>query len=255
MIQLSKDNHPAAALFGGWPETLIWSCLQNVMGQLYVDDPERPASALALLGDFAFFAGAPNRELALFKPEGLTQNFIIMTPQNDAWAEMIESCWGEQAKKVTRYAFRKEPEGFDRTRLAGFAAALPAGYELKLIDEVLYHQCLGSDWSRDLVSLYPDYETYRRLGLGVVVLKDGLPVSGASSYASYLGGIEIEIDTQPEHRRRGLARACGARLILECLDRGFYPSWDAQNLWSAALAEQLGYHLERPYTAYEIRGY
>jgi len=85
-------------------------------------------------------------------------------------------------------------------------------------------------------------------------IKDGVPVSGASSYSSYRGGIEIEIDTKEEYRRRGLARICGARLILECLDRGLYPSWDAQNPGSAALAKQLGYRMEGTYTAYEAGG-
>ena len=79
-------------------------------------------------------------------------------------------------------------------------------------------------------------------------------VSGASSYTSYEGGIEIEIDTRKDHRRRGLAYACGARLILECLDRGLYPSWDAQNLWSVALAEKLGYHFDHEYAAFEVYG-
>ena len=64
--------------------------------------------------------------------------------------------------------------------------------------------------------------------------------------------MESEIDTRPDHQRRGLARACGARLILECLDRGLYPSWDAHTAASLALAEQLGYRLDHPYTAFEI---
>ena len=34
-------------------------------------------------------------------------------------------------------------------------------------------------------------------------------------------------------------------------EAGMYPSWDAQNLWSAALAEKLGYHLDREYVVYE----
>ena len=67
-------------------------------------------------------------------------------------------------------------------------------------------------------------------------------------------GIEIEIDTREDHRRKGLAYACGAKLILECLKRGLYPSWDAQNKWSVALAEKLGYHFDHEYTAYEITG-
>ena len=85
-----------------------------------------------------------------------------------------------------------------------------------------------------------------------MILKGNEPVSGASSYTSYKGGIEIEIDTKAEYRKKGLARICGAKLILECLKRGWYPSWDAQNLKSAALAEKLGYHFEHEYTAYEV---
>ena len=71
-----------------------------------------------------------------------------------------------------------------------------------------------------------------------------------SSYCVYAGGIEVEIDTHPAHRQRGLATACGARLILECLDRGLYLSWDAHDLRSVALAEKLGYHRGEPYPVY-----
>ena len=39
---------------------------------------------------------------------------------------------------------------------------------------------------------------------------------------------------------RGLATACGAQLILTALDRGLYPSWDAYDRRSVALAEKLG---------------
>ncbi len=100
---------------------------------------------------------------------------------------------------------------------------------------------------------FPDYDGYRSLGLGAVILKDNAVVSGASSYSRYLGGIEIEIDTKKEYRRKGLAYICGAKLILECLKRDLYPSWDAQNKASVALAEKLGYHYSHSYKAIEIQ--
>ena len=52
-----------------------------------------------------------------------------------------------------------------------------------------------------------------------------------------------------------MATICSAKLILECQDRGLYPSWDAQNLWPVALTEKLGYHFDHAYTAYEITDY
>ena len=79
----------------------------------------------------------------------------------------------------------------------------------------------------------------------MVILRDGVPVSGASSYSSYRDGIEIQIDTKREYRRKGLASISGAALILECLERGLYPSWDAQNKESVILAKKLGYHYDR----------
>ena len=45
----------AAPLFDGWEETLIWSCLQKVMGKLYANAPENPTAAMAIIADFAFF--------------------------------------------------------------------------------------------------------------------------------------------------------------------------------------------------------
>ena len=41
--------------------------------------------------------------------------------------------------------------------------------------------------------------------------------------------------------------------MLECLKRGLYPSWDAQNPASAALAKSLGYRFDREYPVYEVR--
>jgi predicted GNAT family acetyltransferase len=108
------------------------------------------------------------------------------------------------------------------------------------------------DWSRDLCSQFPTYEEYEKYGLGFVAVYEGKIVSGASSYTVYETGIEIEIDTKMEFRRNGLAIACASALILECLNRGIYPSWDAANKESVALSEKLGYHFDKEYVTYEV---
>lgn len=245
----------AAPLFAGWDETIIWSCLQKRMGSVFANSPEAPSSAMALLGDFCFLAGDPNSELILYKPAWCKQDFMIMVPHHEAWADRIRACYGEKAKKVTRYAMKKEPDVFDAEKLRAAVNALPAGYVMKEMDQDLFDRCKGIPWCRDWVSQYENYAAYQKNGLGVVILKDGEPVSGASSYSGYSGGIEIEIDTKKEYQRKGLAFACGAGLILKCLERNWYPSWDAQNWDSAQLAEKLGYHFDHEYAAYEIWGY
>ena len=240
-------------IFENWNETLIWSCLQGIMGEIHTNSAED--AAMAILGDCAFYAGNPSEELIRFKPESCEQDFIIMVPQNDEWAQLIEKFYGDKAKKVTRYAIKKEQDIFNTVELEQAILSLPDGYELKMLEEQEYNMCQNNGWANDLVSQYKDYDTYKELGLGVVALKDGELAAGASSYSTYNEGIEIEIDTREDQRRKGLAYACGAKLILECLKKGLYPSWDAQNQWSVALAEKLGYHFSHEYTAYEIMGY
>lgn len=252
MVYEVKDTERVSELLRGWQETLIWSCLQKVMGHLYTNSIEKPDSVMAILGDFTFFAGVPDRELVMYKPECCKQEFMIMVPQNEAWAELIEDCYQEKAKRVTRYAIKKEPDVFDKAALQRVVNTLSDEFTIKMMDEELFWRCKEIDWCRDWVSQYPDYDMYRKHGLGAIILKDGEPVSGASSYSGYLEGIEIEIDTKEEYRRKGLAYVCGAKLILECLERNLYPSWDAQNKWSVALAEKLGYHFDHEYAAYEV---
>lgn len=249
MVYELKQAKKAGSLFGGWQESLIWSCLQGVMGKIYVDSLENPVSAIAVLGDFCFVAGKPDMEIVRF---GLGyQDFIIMVPQDSRWEGLIESCKGSKIKKVIRYAIKKEPGIFDSKMLQEIASKVPDGYELITMDEPLFWHCREIAWCRDWVSNYDSYAAYEKHGLGVVIRKDGEPVSGACSYSGYEGGIEVEVGTKEGYRRKGLASICSAKLILECLGRGWYPSWDAQNKWSVALAEKLGYHFAHEYVAYE----
>ena len=238
------DWERLTALFDGWEETMVWSCLQGVMGRAMWN--EGVTAGLIASGDFCFLAGEPDRAL-LARAAG-----PILAPRTPDWHPLIEAYFGPRAIPETRYAIKKEPGIFDRRRLEALAAALPAGYELRLIDETMVPVLLAQAWSRDFCAAFDSPADCCRRGVGVAALYEGVPVAGAGSYCVYRGGIEVEIDTRPDHRRRGLATACGARLILECLDRGLYPSWDAIDLRSAALAEKLGYRRGDPYPVYWI---
>lgn len=255
MIYEIKDTNKISPLFGHWEETLIWSCLQGIMGKIYANDLTAPTAAMAVIGDFTFFAGEPCPELIAYRPPHCTQNFMIAVPQNKLWENMLTQFYGKKAKIISRYATKKEPPIFNKHHLEKIVASLPKQYTLSMIDSHFYKLCKSEAWSKDLVSQFSTYEKYRRLGIGVVISKDGLIISSASSYSRYQNGIEIEIDTRKEYRRNGFACICAAKLILECLKRNLYPSWDAHNKASAALAEKLGYHYSHAYTALEIWDY
>lgn len=87
MVYESGDIHKIETIFANWEETLIWSCLQNVMGKVFVTNKENPKSACAYVGCFMFFAGEPDKELVLNTGNG----FNIMVPQNELWARLIDN--------------------------------------------------------------------------------------------------------------------------------------------------------------------
>jgi len=246
MIYELNDTSTVQMLFDGWQETLIYSCLQRVMGKIYVTDLDNPQSAFAFVGDFGFFAGKPDRELVLSKPDG----FVIMVPQNETWANLIEECY-PNAKKVIRYAIKKDTK-FDEKILRKIAGSLPVGYTLRKIDSEIYDMCLQDPFIATFVLSFESKEKFLKLGRGAVIVKDGKIVSGASSYTRYLDGIEIQVITVKEERRKGLASVACASLILDCLEEGLYPSWDAKTMTSVHLAEKLGYEFDHEYVAYEV---
>lgn len=245
MIYELSDTSKAEHLFAGDCDSLIYSCLQGMMGgKIYVTDTEAPRAAMAFIAEFAFFAGEPDRELASFKPQGV----VGLVPPDERWSALIEECWPD-VTPVTRYAIKKDTK-FDRDKLEAIVASLPAEYKLQRIDGELYDACLKNEEFEDNVIHFASKEEFLALGRGFAILKDGVIVSAASSYTVYREGIEIQICTEEEYRRKGLASAACAALILSCLDDGLYPSWDAASLESVHLAEKLGYEFSHEYLAY-----
>ena len=50
MIYELEDTSKVESLFSGWDITLIYSCIQKVMGKVFVTDTENPKSAMAFVG-------------------------------------------------------------------------------------------------------------------------------------------------------------------------------------------------------------
>ncbi len=247
MIYELNEPSIAAPLFEDWPDADagIAACLDNVMGKIFADDTERPKSAMAVVGVFAYFTGEPNIELLRARPD----RWMVVVPRNEAWEELIENNF--PAFKRIRYAMRKDTK-FDRKKLYAMVNALPEGYVFRRIDGLFYDVCLKDENFEEAVSAFGSKEKYLELGKGFTVMKDGKIVAAASSYTRYRKGIDVEIDVVKEERHKGLGSAVAAKLILECLDEGLYPAWDAANRMSVRLAEKLGYEFSREYVVYGV---
>lgn len=251
VLQGESQRAAARPLFGAWEETLIESCLDGSMGEVLAGGVAPVRAAVARLGDFAFLAGDAQDPAAEALARGLLAGaahpYLLAVPQDERWAALVRRVHPGRWRRVARYATKKDPQAFDRARLAALAESLPADTALQRMGPEAFARTRAQAWSRDMTAMYPTYEAYAAQSLGVVAVRGEEIVAGASGYSRYRGGIEIQIDTRADCRRQGLAAACAARLILDCLSRGLYPSWDAANLPSLRLAEKLGYRFSHAY--------
>ncbi len=257
MTELSpRERHRIAPLFDHTEETMVRSCLDGMMGRAWADRADTPACAQIVTADFCFFAGdasAPGASALVRNiPPRIPNDLLIFAAPDEGWERLIGDAYPDAARGE-RYALKQEPDCFDRARLLAYAQGLGPEYALVPIGPALYHALSHAAWSRDLVASFAGARDYAARGIGYAVLYRGVPVCGASSYTVYRGGIEIEIDTRGDFRRRGLALACGAKLILACLARGLYPSWDAASRASLALAGRLGYRFSHAYPVWFVR--
>lgn len=240
------------SMFENMDNTMILSYLQGHMGHAWVDDLENPTAVQVVVGDFLFYAGNPNTKGAEELLYNLPEDSLVIV-NTDEWKKRIETIHKGSIEKFKRYAFKKNAKYLHCDHIQSFLKALPEGYELKKVDKTLAYDPSFQELSEDFISQFKSIDDYINRGTGYCILCDGQVVCGASSYSIYDDGIEIEIDTHPNHRRKGLATIAASALILDCLDRGIYPSWDAANLQSVNLAQKLGYVLDDAYDTYYIR--
>ena len=244
--ELCKENN----------EVLVRGAVDGTIGRVWVPQLGNSSYCLIVVGDFAYLMGLPPKgERALDLKTQIYQSAskAYIYPQNGRWEDWLEEEFMGQTRLVSRYALRKDEHHFDSGLLKQYIESVPKGIRIKRIDDRLYHQALKEEWSRDLCANFEDEKHFQEKGFGYVALKGRELVAGCSAYGASEGMMEIEVDTRKDFRRQGLALACSAAFLLESLEKGIIPNWDAVNLQSVGLAEKLGYVYDREYQVYQLR--
>ena len=233
-------------LFVNSNHSIVLSCLQGHSGQVWADDEDNPIIAKIDFHGFCCIAGdagSPQaKELLRHIPKGSELHV-----SNDAWHKAVEEELGSKAYKFPRFAFKRDFSLFDKDKLQTYAQSLPKGYKITLIDGEMFYTLPTEGWSYYHCRHFSSFAEFRKYGVGFVVLYEGKPVCAISPFNYCDGIMEVQIDTKEQHRLKGLATACSASLILECMDKGIFPNWDADCDESRHLAEKLGYKLDKEY--------
>jgi GNAT superfamily N-acetyltransferase len=249
MIELPRERLATIRpLFADYPylHGLVHGILAGEFGQAFVDHISAPKAGMLCDDDFVFFGGDPTTKAAMEMVSSRPQGSTLIGPSTD-WEQLIRHVWNKNLKIKQRVAF-KPPRHWDRDRLRALTQSLPSGYVLKPItanDIRRFAQLSESLVELDLQTGLPSLNH----GVGFGIEYSDQFVSGCSGFLAG-GMLEFEVQTHPDHVRRGLATAVAAALIVYCLDYDIEPCWDAANELSAGLGTKLGFVTPTPYNAY-----
>lgn len=252
MIQLDPHNRTVLTpLFAKHQHmrTIIGAILETDFGTAVTDDPVNPHVA-KLTTEFNFVGGDANHPAATELVKNLCGTTIV---PNHQWRNLLYEIHDEQIKVHHRYACDGSKLSIDH--LQPLVDKLNPDFAIKKIDRQLATQ-IRDDVTPDLIDNFGSVNDFLAQGFGYCVVQSetGRIVCGVSTFAVCGNDIEVEIDTHPDFRRKGLATAVAARMLIYCLQNNITPHWDGHNPTSSRLAQRLGYKVLASYETYSITG-
>lgn len=219
------------------------SVLDGVMGKAYVDNTLNPQIAFLVVRSYCFMSGNLSKEKLKDIINDNFKNFILIP--SDSLKSKIESIYKDSIIKRQRFSIKKEVK-FNENKLKDMVNKIPSKFEIVKINKNLADRIKKEDF----INITDDYE---KNGIGYCCMYNKEIIGVASSNIFYKDGIEVNIRVKENYRRRGIATAMAANLILECLRENKKISWDAYNINSVKLAEKLGFEFDSAYDTYLMK--
>ena len=257
-----------APLFGGFDYSLsVQAAIEgNNPGRIFVDDPDRPRTALALTVEGYLLAGDHDDPATLDALRRLLRDRIFsgevfvngdesmsLAVHPETWeARLPELIPTHEIEKNERYHHLCRSLAFD------WRANLPAGYTVRRVDAALLDDTaiVFPDPVRgffDVEEMWWTRDNFLARGASFCVVHEGQVVAWCTSDCAAGDQIDVGIVTHPAHRRRGLAAVAVAATVEHCLARGFRAvGWhcNAGNVGSWKTAEKVGFRRNREYAYY-----
>ena len=255
-------------LFHGFDYSLsIHAAIEgNNPGRIFVDDVNRPRTALALTVEGYLLAGDdgnPETNGALrrlFKERIFTGEVYVngdwsmsLAVHPETWETRLpELIPTHDAEKIARYHYLCREVRFD------WRNSVPDGYTVRRVDQGLLDdaQIVFPDAVRewmDIQEMWGTAENFFSQGISFSVLHAGEVVAWCTSDCVAGDRIDVGIITHPAHRRRGLAAVAVAATVEHCLSHGFSGvgyHCNGDNVGSWKTAEKVGFEQSREYAYY-----
>lgn len=229
------------------PNSLIDTILKEHLGGIIVDDPDKPTLAQVEYRGSVVYGGDAKHPLA----EEMVKDFPInrgVSSLPKAWRDLVRSVHGDNITTLERMTFYTQY--LDINHLKKLEQALSSEFEIRKIDIELATKITttqNSEFPHQMIH-FNSVEDFVNYGVGYCILTGDKVVSVASSTDMISdNGIDVQIDTHPDFRNRGLATIVCATLLRYCLEHDIEPHWSTTTSDSRRVAEKLGYKYKDKY--------
>ncbi len=249
---LDEDRSKVRPLFDSHTRAraVIFPALDLGRGSVWTNSVEVPTVArlqIAIINAVAGDSASPDAEEIIRMIEPMQ---VVFGP-DEGWTQIIKDLWGEQLGIQPRTFF--SPESLDLDHLRHLRDQVPAGYKLERMDVEAIRR-MDKRRAMHIPTFFGTSEEFHKMGIAYCIKHEDEVVSIASTFTPFTDLFEIQVDTlNTDHRRKGLATAVSAALMVHALENGMVPYWDAANEASTHLALKLGYTNPDHWEAYYLK--
>ena len=235
-------------------------------GEIWVDDLEHPS--IALVASFAVGGFSILGELANIEAYNEFGTFILEDIFYELKSKDIDyfefSIEAEKAKSHILDIFKnkviqsEDEYSFRRIYKYDENIIIPDGYEIFKVDSKFLEKLKGGEFENKaflterLLMAWDMYEDYLKKSVAFVAVNKNRIVAVIVGTSRFKSVIPIDIETEPSHRKRGIAFALIRYFVNECIDNGYIAQWDCMdsNIASKRIAEKAGFQFFKKSTVF-----
>ncbi|MGF9915327.1 GNAT family N-acetyltransferase [Paenibacillus ehimensis] len=238
----------------------------NNKGKIFVDDPDRPRTAMIwAIASIAFFVGdcrnsefIPHlnsyidRKINQDSMEIIGGTWFTIAVADEAWDEALnEALTDYELHEGEDLVFEFAADRYSKLR----QAQTETRFQITPLNAALLNDPANDFVLEDLSEFWNSTGDFMDKGFGYCVLKDGTVQSVCFSGYVYGNGHDLVVRTYEEaERQKGLGAAVTFAYLDYCVRNGLVPHWttDEENEASMALANKCGFVLKEKSKVYEL---
>jgi len=235
----AEERADLAPLFADlvWPRSMIDAVLEGCVGTVTAGAGDAPGVAALHAQVFHLLGGDPSLPAAADLVQSLPAGQLVVG--SAAWYALVKE--RRERAPESWYWRTYDHTRLDASELKRLAGGAHAAYEILPLDAGLLSRVSQNRDQTETEHAFRSDAELLESGFGYCAVQEDRVRSVAVTFTRSSSAVEAQINTHQEHRRRGLATATCASLVLRALEEGLEPHWSAANRRSEGLAEKLGF--------------